>query len=73
MIPGHFHYDLPMPARSTSGNHFIVCGDGSLAYRITSELTTRYGEDVVVVVPDPARNHGPFMAGSGSTTTTSSS
>jgi len=62
MIPGHFHYDLPMPAPSMTGNHLIVCGDGSLAYRITSELTTRYGEDVVVVVPDPARNHGPFMA-----------
>jgi len=42
-----------------TGNHFIVCGDGSLAYRITSELTSRYDEDVVVVLPDPAKNYGP--------------
>jgi len=51
-----------MPARSTSGNHFIVCGDGSLAYRIASELTSRYGEDVIVVLPDPARNYGPQIS-----------
>ena len=51
-----------MPARSTSGNHFIVCGDGSLAYRIASELTSRYGEDVVVVLPDPAKNYGPQIS-----------
>jgi Trk K+ transport system NAD-binding subunit len=42
-----------------TGNHFIVCGDGSLAYRIASELTSRYDEAVVVVLPDPARNYGP--------------
>ena len=42
-----------------TGNHFIVCGDGSLAYRIASELTSRYDEGVVVVLPDPAKNHGP--------------
>jgi Trk K+ transport system NAD-binding subunit len=42
-----------------TGNHFIVCGDGSLAYRIASELTSRYDEDVVVVLPDPAKNYGP--------------
>jgi Trk K+ transport system NAD-binding subunit len=42
-----------------TGNHFIVCGDGSLAYRIASELTSRYDEDVVVVLPDPAKNFGP--------------
>ena len=42
-----------------TGNHFIVCGDGSLAYRITSELTSRYDENVVVVLPDPAKNYGP--------------
>ena len=48
-----------MPALPMTGNHFIVCGDGSLAYRIASELTSRYDEDVVVVLPDPARNYGP--------------
>ena len=42
-----------------TGNHFIVCGDGSLAYRIASELTSRYDESVVVVLPDPAKNYGP--------------
>jgi len=51
-----------MPALPTTGNHFIVCGDGSLAYRITSELTTRYGEYVVVVLPDPAKNYGPSIS-----------
>jgi len=48
-----------MPALPMTGNHLIVCGDGSLAYRITSELTSRYDEDVVVVLPDPAKNYGP--------------
>ena len=48
-----------MPALPMTGNHFIVCGDGSLAYRIASELTSRYDEDVVVVLPDPAKNYGP--------------
>ena len=48
-----------MPVLPMTGNHFIVCGDGSLAYRITSELTSRYDEDVVVVLPDPAKNYGP--------------
>jgi Trk K+ transport system NAD-binding subunit len=51
-----------MPVRSTTGNHFIVCGDGSLAYRIASELTSRYGEEVVVVLPDPTRNYGPQIS-----------
>lgn len=48
-----------MPVLPQTGNHFIVCGDGSLAYRIASELTSRYDEDVVVILPDPAKNYGP--------------
>jgi Trk K+ transport system NAD-binding subunit len=48
-----------MPVLPMTGNHFIVCGDGSLAYRIASELTSRYDEDVVVILPDPAKNYGP--------------
>jgi len=48
-----------MPVLPMTGNHFIVCGDGSLAYRIASELTSRYDEGVVVVLPDPAKNYGP--------------
>jgi Trk K+ transport system NAD-binding subunit len=48
-----------MPALPPTGNHFIVCGDGPLAYRIAFELTSRYGEEVVVVLPDRLKNHGP--------------
>lgn len=40
-----------MPALPMTGNHFIVCGDGSLAYRIAHELRSRYEEEVVLVVP----------------------
>jgi hypothetical protein len=34
------------------GDHLIVCGDGPLSYRITEELTSRYGEQVTVILPD---------------------
>jgi Trk K+ transport system NAD-binding subunit len=51
-----------MPAPPPTGNHVIVCGDGPLAYRIALELTSRYGEDVVVVLPDQAKNQGPQIA-----------
>jgi Trk K+ transport system NAD-binding subunit len=51
-----------MPALPPSGNHVIVCGDSPLAYRIALELTSRYGEDVVVVLPDRLTNHGPQIA-----------
>jgi Trk K+ transport system NAD-binding subunit len=44
------------------GDHFIVCGDGPLAYRITDELTSRYGERVTVVVPSRQRNYGPQIS-----------
>jgi Trk K+ transport system NAD-binding subunit len=44
------------------GDHFIVCGDGSLAYRITEELTSRYGERVTVVLPSRLRNYGPQIS-----------
>jgi Trk K+ transport system NAD-binding subunit len=44
------------------GSHFVVCGDNPLAYRIARELTRRYGEDVVVVLADKAKNHGPRIA-----------
>jgi Trk K+ transport system NAD-binding subunit len=57
-----------MPALPMTGNHFIVCGDGSLAYRIASELTSRYDEDVVVVLPDPAKNYGPQITALGGVT-----
>src|SRR5271165_2106958 len=51
-----------MPALPPTGNHFIVCGDGPLAHRIAFELTSRYGEEVVVVLPERLKNHGPQVS-----------
>jgi Trk K+ transport system NAD-binding subunit len=42
-----------------TGNHCIVCGDSQLAYRITLELTSRYGEQVTVILPSLRENYGP--------------
>ena len=39
-----------------------MCGDGPLAYRVTEELTSRYGERVTVILPSRQRNHGPRLA-----------
>src|ERR1700730_5745676 len=44
------------------GDHHVVCGDGPLAYRITEELTSRYGERVTVVLPSRQRNAGPHLS-----------
>jgi Trk K+ transport system NAD-binding subunit len=44
------------------GDHLIVCGDGPLSYRITEELTSRYGERVTVILPDRRHNHGPQIS-----------
>jgi Trk K+ transport system NAD-binding subunit len=43
-------------------NHFVVCGDDSLALRMVEELTVRYGEQVTVILPSAQRHHGPIMA-----------
>jgi Trk K+ transport system NAD-binding subunit len=43
-------------------DHVIVCGDSSLAYRITSELATRYGERVTVILPSRESEFGPQIA-----------
>lgn len=51
-----------MPVLPPTGNHFIVCGDGPLAYRIAHELTSRYGEEVLVVLQDKTRNQGPQIS-----------
>ena len=55
-----------MPALSRRadgrGDHLIVCGDGPLSYRITEELTSRYGEQVTVILPSRRRNHGPQIS-----------
>src|SRR5215469_1260825 len=53
---------LPMPELPPSGNHFIVCGDGPLAYRVTEELTSRYREQVTVIMPSRRRNSGPRIS-----------
>src|SRR5580698_9301876 len=42
--------------------HLIVCGDGPLAFRITSELTAAFGEQVTVVLPSKRRNYGPQIS-----------
>jgi Trk K+ transport system NAD-binding subunit len=52
----------PPSAQPSPGNHLIVCGDTPLAYRISRELTRRYNETVVIVVPDRTKNHGPRMS-----------
>jgi Trk K+ transport system NAD-binding subunit len=53
---------LRMPAFPPSGNHFIVCGDGPLAYRTIEELTSRYREQVTVILPSRRRNSGPRIS-----------
>jgi Trk K+ transport system NAD-binding subunit len=44
------------------GDHLIVCGDGPLSYRVTEELTSRYGERVTVILPSRRRNYGPQIS-----------
>jgi Trk K+ transport system NAD-binding subunit len=44
------------------GDHLIVCSDGPLSYRITDELTSRYGEHVTVILPDRRQHHGPQIS-----------
>jgi Trk K+ transport system NAD-binding subunit len=51
-----------MSPHPPTGNHFIVCGDNSLAYRITRELTSRYGKAVTVILPSQRKKSGPLIA-----------
>ena len=37
----------------------VVCGANSLTYRLAEELTTRYGEQITVVVPSRRDDDGP--------------
>jgi Trk K+ transport system NAD-binding subunit len=54
---------MPAPPEHLSpGNHLIVCGDTPLAYRLIRELTHRYHESVVVIIPSRVQNHGPRIA-----------
>lgn len=51
-----------MSPHPPTGNHFIVCGDNSLAYQITQELTSRYGKAVTVILPSRRKQSGPLIA-----------
>jgi Trk K+ transport system NAD-binding subunit len=52
-----------LPGRAERhGDHLIVCGDGPLAYRISEELSTRYGERVTVLLPSRQRNYAPQIS-----------
>jgi Trk K+ transport system NAD-binding subunit len=57
---------MPAPSPTGSpvppGRHSIVCGDSQLAYRITLELTSRYGEPVTVLLPSREAQHGPDIS-----------
>lgn len=51
---------MPSPTRPRRP-HFIVCGGGPLAYRVTFALSTRYQGDVTVILPDAAGQHATKM------------
>jgi Trk K+ transport system NAD-binding subunit len=54
---------MPAPSAHLSpGNHLIVCGDTPLAYRLIRELTHRYHEAVIVIIPSRLQNNGPRIA-----------
>src|ERR1700722_12353524 len=54
---------MPAPSAHLSpGNHLIVCGDTPLAYRLIRELTHRYHESVVVILPGRLQNNGPRIS-----------
>ena len=54
---------MPAPSAHLSpGNHLIVCGDTPLAYRLIRELTHRYHESVVVIIPGRLQSNGPRIA-----------
>ncbi|MGB7798939.1 MAG: NAD-binding protein [Pseudonocardiaceae bacterium] len=48
--------------RSRRSPHLIVCGDNPLAYRLVEELVTRISDEVTVILPSVAHNHGPRIA-----------
>ncbi len=41
---------------------FVVCGDNPLALRLMDELATRYGGDIVAVLPSARDGYGPRIA-----------
>src|SRR5205814_9781602 len=41
---------------------FVVCGDNPLALRLVDELATRYGGEIIAVVPSAHSGYGPRLA-----------
>jgi len=41
---------------------FVVCGDNPLALRLVDELATRYGGDIIAIVPSARSGYGPRIA-----------
>ncbi|MBN1174800.1 MAG: NAD-binding protein [Micromonosporaceae bacterium] len=54
------HSDLPR--RGEAASRLVVCGDDPLAYRLIGELTSRYSAEVIAIMPNRRRNHGPQIA-----------
>jgi Trk K+ transport system NAD-binding subunit len=44
--------------RNPQRGRLIICGDTPLAFRLADELSTRYLQDVTVIVPSKRRNQG---------------
>ena len=51
-----------VPRRTPHRDHLVVCGDDALTARTVEELTTRYAQDVTVILPSRQLNHGPQIA-----------
>ena len=41
---------------------FVVCGDNPLALRLVDELATRYGGEILAIVPSAKSGYGPRIA-----------
>jgi Trk K+ transport system NAD-binding subunit len=60
---------LPVQAEWLTGDdpdadrrRFVVCGDNPLTLRLVDELVTRYGAEVVVILPSAGAGRGPELA-----------
>lgn len=48
-----------VPRFRPSVGHLVICGDDKLTFRLAEELTSRYREQVTVILPSKRRNSGP--------------
>lgn len=48
--------------RSDQQGHLVICGDTPLAFRLADELSSRYEQNVTVIMPSKRRNHGPRIS-----------